>query len=76
MVPVWMDGALRRALHVDAARRYGELTELVYDLRHPNLIFSRQAPLPLVARDPIRLWKCIAGLLAVSNALMLWWLFR
>jgi len=76
MVPVWMDGALRKALQIDPARRYGEISEFLYDLRHPNPRFTRETPLPLVERDPLRFWRIVALLLALSQLATLWLLLR
>src|SRR5690606_24273713 len=35
-VPDWIDAALARAVALDPARRYAELSEFTYDLAHPN----------------------------------------
>ena len=74
MVPTWMDGALRTAVAIPWRRRYGEVSELLYDLRHPNRAFLRETPLPLIERDPLRFWKGLALLLGVGWAatLSLW----
>lgn len=35
-VPVWLDGAIRRALSFSPSARYQELSEFLFDLDHPN----------------------------------------
>ena len=35
-IPAWIDEVLRKAVHPDPYKRYEELSEFVYDLRHPN----------------------------------------
>jgi hypothetical protein len=35
-LPVWIDGALRKAVHPNPALRYEALSAFTYDLRHPN----------------------------------------
>ncbi len=35
-IPAWVDGALRKAVHPEPVRRYEELSEFLYDLRHPD----------------------------------------
>ena len=35
-IPVWVDGALERAVHPNPAKRYDSLSEFVYDLRAPQ----------------------------------------
>ena len=72
MVPVWIDGALRRAVSLSVGRRYEALSEFVHDLRHPNARFLREGHRPLVERDPVRFWQGVAGLLAVALGVALW----
>ena len=35
-IPLWFDGALKRATEVDAAKRYDSIAQLLDDLAHPN----------------------------------------
>ncbi len=35
-LPVWIDGAIRKACSLDEANRYEALSEFLYDLEHPN----------------------------------------
>jgi ribosomal protein L39E len=37
-IPAWIDAMLRKAVQPDPYRRYDELSEFVYDLRHPNKV--------------------------------------
>jgi hypothetical protein len=76
MIPIWLDGALRCAVSLQASRRYGELSELVYDLRHPNPRLVRSFPVPLVERDPLRFWRRVALVLLALNIVTLWLLLR
>lgn len=63
-VPPWMDFALRRAVHVDPAKRYESLSEFVFDLRHPNPN-DLNAATPLIERNPNLFWKCTSAILAL-----------
>jgi serine/threonine protein phosphatase PrpC len=65
-VPVWVDGALRKALHPDPARRYAELSELLFDLRNANPELSARGLPPLIERNPLLFWKGLCALLAVA----------
>jgi hypothetical protein len=76
MIPVWMDGALRTAVALDPQRRYAELSEFLYDLRHPNPTFLREGPRGLAARDPLKFWKGLAAALLLLQLLTLWLLGR
>ena len=62
-IPAWVDGALRKALHPDPYQRYDELSEFVFDLRHPNKKFLDTAAKPLIERDPLLFWKCLSAIL-------------
>ena len=77
MVPAWMDGALKTAVAIPWQRRYGLLSELLHDLRHPNPAFLEGARRPLIERNPVRFWKGLAALLAAGWLGTLWfWLGR
>lgn len=75
-IPAWIDGALRKAVDPDPAARHDELSEFLYDLRHPNpaLVAGRRAP--LIERDPLVFWKSLSLLLALVVALLLYRLAR
>lgn len=64
-VPVWVDAALRKALHPNPSQRYAEVAEFVYDLRHPRGTLVADHSLPLIERDPNRFWKGLSALLAL-----------
>jgi len=63
LVPVWMDGAIKRAVQVDSRKRYEVISEFVFDLSHPNSLYADESALPLVERNPLLFWKTISGLL-------------
>ncbi|BDS06949.1 protein kinase [Oceaniferula spumae] len=71
MVPVWLDGALARALKIQATARYPGMSEWVYDLVHPNAAYSLAAYRPLIERDPVRFWKIISAVLGALVILLL-----
>ena len=55
---------LQRAVHPDPARRYEELSEFVFDLRHPNPKYLNPTAAPLMERNPLLFWKCLCFILA------------
>ncbi len=63
-VPVWVDEALKKGLQPDPYERYEELSEFLYDLRHPNAAFVNRTRAPLIERHPVVLWKGISFVLA------------
>lgn len=62
-IPAWVDGALRKAVHHDPMKRYGELSEFLHDLRHANPAFMRQHRAPLMERDPVLFWQGLSLIL-------------
>jgi len=71
-IPAWVDGAIRRAVHVDPGKRYEEVSEFVFDLRHPNRAFLDRPSPPLMERNPLVFWKGLSALLAVVILVLLW----
>lgn len=70
-IPAWIDGALRKAVHPNPYKRYDELSEFVYDLRHPNPMFENKVGAPLLERNPLLFWKGLSlMLLAVVLVLL------
>lgn len=62
-IPAWIDGALKKAVHPDPNQRYEELSEFIFDLRHPNKAFLNTSPVPLIERDPLLFWKVLSAAL-------------
>ena len=73
-IPAWVDGALRRAVHLDPNKRYEALSEFLHDLRNPNPKYLR--PAPLIERNPLLFWQVLAMALFVINLILLYFLKR
>lgn len=71
-VPHWFDHALRKAVHPNPMKRYEAISELIFDLRHPNPTLLKTVRPPLAQRNPVVFWKCISGILALAVILLLW----
>jgi serine/threonine protein phosphatase PrpC len=69
-LPAWIDEVLRRAVHPLPGKRYDEVSEFVYDLRHPNPQFTGRATTPLIERDRVLFWKLLSALLGLALAAM------
>jgi hypothetical protein len=70
-ISAWIDGALKKAVQPDPYARYEELSEFLFDLRHPNRKFLTTAPAPLLERDPLLFWKALCAALAVGILVLL-----
>ena len=70
-IPLWIDEALRKALIPDPLKRYQEVSEFIYDLRHPNKEFLNKTRPPLIERDPVVFWKSVSFILLIIIAILL-----
>lgn len=66
-----VDGVIKKAVHPNPAKRYEEVSEFLYDLRHPNPAFVNMTRLPLVERDPLVFWKSVSFILAIVVLLLI-----
>jgi len=71
-IPAWFDAVLQKAVHPDPRQRYDELSEFVYELRHPGKTYRDSARVPLIERNPLLFWK---GATFVLTCLVLFLLF-
>lgn len=76
LVPVWIDGALKKGLRLNAERRHADVAEFVYELQHPNPRYLEYHQRPLIERDPLKTWKILCGLLALTQIVSLVLLLR
>ncbi|MDD2652233.1 MAG: bifunctional protein-serine/threonine kinase/phosphatase [Sulfurimonas sp.] len=64
-IPVWVDEAVKKAVAIKANERYEELSEFLYDLRHPNEEFLKKKKPPLVEKNSVVFWQGVSFVLAV-----------
>jgi serine/threonine protein phosphatase PrpC len=70
-IPLWVEGALRRALQPEPNKRYEDVTEFAYDLRHPNRAFLLRSKPALIERNPLAFWKGLCLILFCALLLAL-----
>jgi serine/threonine protein phosphatase PrpC len=70
-IPVWVDGALERAVHPNPQKRYDSFSEFLHDLRHPNSNYVKTSSAPLIERNPLLLWKSTTVALALAVIVLL-----
>ncbi|WP_225615973.1 bifunctional protein-serine/threonine kinase/phosphatase [Methylomonas albis] len=71
-IPGWVDDAIRKGAHPDPYKRYEDLSEFIFDLRHPNPAFLTKTGSALLERNPAAFWKGVSGiLLGVIAALLI-----
>jgi serine/threonine protein phosphatase PrpC len=64
-IPAWIDDVLKKAVHPNPAKRYQEVSEFLYDLRHPSKAYLSRMRAPLLERNPVAFWKGVAFILAI-----------
>ena len=74
MIPLWLDGALEKAVSTDPRSRYDTMSEFLFDLTHPNAAFMNRSA-PLLENHPGLGWKIIAGLSIIVNFVLLYNIF-
>ena len=70
-IPAWIDAAIKKAVHPTPYKRYEELSEFVFDLRHPNKVFLNKVRPPLMERNPVLFWKSVSLILATIIIIMM-----
>lgn len=75
MIPLWLDGALEKAVRVDHRLRYDSFSEFYQDLIHPNESFMKNS-LPLAEKDPVVFWQTITLGLFITNLILLYLLLK
>ena len=78
MVPIWIDGALKKATSIYPQARYEEISEFIHDLSTPNPLFLKEAErsIPLIERNPISFWKGLSSILLLINLVLLYFLLK
>ena len=73
MVPIWIDGALKKATAITPQFRYDDLSEFLYDLSTPNPKFlSAEEAIPLIQRNPLLFWKGLSAMLLFTNLVLMY----
>lgn len=70
-IPAWLDETLKKAVHPTPYKRYEELSEFIFDLRHPNKNFLNKTRPPLIDRNPVLFWKSVSCILAIIITILL-----
>lgn len=76
MVPVWIDGTIKKALSLDIKHRHEDVFEFLYDLKNPNPLFLNNSTVPLIERNPLLVWKSISALSLIINFILLYYLVK
>ncbi|MCO5731674.1 bifunctional protein-serine/threonine kinase/phosphatase [Rhizobium sp. SSA_523] len=72
-IPLYVDAALRKALHYDPQRRQSDIGEFLADLHRPNPSLPGLRQTALIERDPAIFWKGVSLFLAILLLGLLGW---
>jgi hypothetical protein len=70
-IPVWVNGAIQKAVEKDPKKRYENISKFIYDLSHPNAVFLSNVSKPLLDKNPVFFWKIFTVLLLIINLILL-----
>ncbi len=65
LVPLWVDGALKKALQTDPDLRYKDVSEFLHDLKQPNPAFLARQTVPPIKRNTLRYWQATVAILVI-----------
>ncbi len=72
IIPAWVDAALHKAVRKTPAKRYATMSAFELDLTRPNPKFDMREKAPLLERDPVKVWKWLAGVSLLANLILAW----
>ena len=66
LIPFWVDGAIKKGLRFDPARRHGDISEFLHELTHPNPKYKQRYKAILSNKKPERVWQYISAALFIA----------
>jgi len=75
-VPAWVDKALEKAVHIKPEHRFSILSEFTHALSQPDSSLVSQDYVPLIKRNPLRVWQGISLILLIGNLMLLYLLLH
>ncbi|OUR70058.1 hypothetical protein A9Q73_00925 [Bermanella sp. 47_1433_sub80_T6] len=76
MVPYWMDAAIEKALSVKPENRPEALSEFIFDLQKPNKKYQKKLAMPLIEKNPLRVWQILAVVQTIAIAGLVIWIIN
>lgn len=75
-IPIWVDKAIEKAVNINPDKRFSKLSEFTYALSHPDSSLVNQDFVPLIKRNPLKLWKTLGILSFILNIALVYILTR
>ena len=75
-LPQWLDEMLKRAVVADPAQRFETAEEWLLTLEQGERLTAGTRTLPLLEREPLKVWRSLALLSLLLNLILLVWLVK
>ena len=69
LVPIWLDGGIKKGLRFDASRRHGDVLELMHELETPNSKYKATHNAVLMDKNPLLVWQLMSAFWFVAFCL-------
>lgn len=66
LVPIWIDGAVKKGLRYNSSRRYDDISEFLHELQHPNPKYRKRYQAVLTEKNPLLFWRLTSGVLFLA----------
>jgi serine/threonine protein phosphatase PrpC len=66
LVPVWLDGAIKKALRFEPNFRHGDVSEFLYEIEHPNPKYKKTYNAALLNSIPSLPWQFLSAGLFIA----------
>ncbi len=63
LIPVWLDGAIKKGLRFEPIVRHGDVSEFLYEIEHPNPKYKKTYNTALMNSHPSRPWQLLSAIL-------------
>ena len=69
-IPVWVDKAIEKSVQINPEQRFSKLSEFTFALTQPDSGLVNQGYVPLIKRNPIKVWQAISTFLLILNLIL------
>lgn len=71
-IPIWVDKAIEKAVHINPENRFSILSEFTYALNKPDSSLINNDYVPLIKRNPVVTWQLISLVLLILNLFLIY----
>ena len=71
LIPIWIDGAIKKGLRFAPERRHEELSEFLHELKKPNPKYKKSHNAALMEKDPVLFWQVTSAILFAALCISL-----